>query len=204
MPTLLKMQFCWHLLKNNYAHQSKMMRFYTNEITLSSLCNLFALGSLVLFIYLGQTLHSAFFSVLIGPCLVYAPIPMTWTQSSSPYRFYTAVECATQRSDLCESELAKELHNGRLFRLITKLSTIVDRPQWEGDVWYWENGAGVRALVGCWNPLGIQIGWLRYRGIRENGTTPGPAAAMGKELLLSLDTDRINLWLSVRKLAVVA
>ena len=45
-------------------------------------------------------------------------------------RFYTALESATQKADLYEAELAKEIHNGRLFRLLSKLTTIVDRPQY--------------------------------------------------------------------------
>lgn len=48
-------------------------------------------------------------------------------------RFYTALETATQRADVYESEIAKEVHNARLFRLLTKLNTIVDRHQWVSD-----------------------------------------------------------------------
>ena len=34
-----------------------------------------------------------------------------------------------QQIDTSYNELAKELHNGRLFRLLTKLNMIVERPQ---------------------------------------------------------------------------
>ncbi|KAK7068916.1 PAB-dependent poly(A)-specific ribonuclease subunit 3 [Halocaridina rubra] len=44
-------------------------------------------------------------------------------------RFYTALETITQKVDVYEIELAKEVHNGRLFRLLTKLNTIADRPE---------------------------------------------------------------------------
>lgn len=55
-------------------------------------------------------------------------------------RFYTALETATQRADVYESEIAKEVHNGRLFRLLTKLNTIVDRHQLHMDTSWSETG----------------------------------------------------------------
>nr|XP_053639808.1 PAN2-PAN3 deadenylation complex subunit pan3-like isoform X2 [Cherax quadricarinatus] len=55
-------------------------------------------------------------------------------------RFYTALETATQRADTYESEISKEIHNGRLFRLLTKLNTIVDRPQLHLDSSWSETG----------------------------------------------------------------
>ncbi|XP_071540407.1 PAN2-PAN3 deadenylation complex subunit pan3 isoform X2 [Panulirus ornatus] len=55
-------------------------------------------------------------------------------------RFYTALETATQRADTYESEISKEVHNGRLFRLLTKLNTIVDRPQLHMDTSWSETG----------------------------------------------------------------
>ncbi|XP_063596077.1 PAN2-PAN3 deadenylation complex subunit pan3-like [Penaeus indicus] len=55
-------------------------------------------------------------------------------------RFYTALESATQRADVYESELSKEIHNGRLFRLLTKLNTIVDRPELNMDTAWCETG----------------------------------------------------------------
>ncbi|XP_042220909.1 PAN2-PAN3 deadenylation complex subunit Pan3-like isoform X3 [Homarus americanus] len=55
-------------------------------------------------------------------------------------RFYTALETATQRADTYESEISKEVHNGRLFRLLTKLNTIVDRPQLHLDTSWSETG----------------------------------------------------------------
>jgi hypothetical protein len=39
------------------------------------------------------------------------------------------VSRATCQIDTSYNELAKELHNGRLFRLLTKLNMIVERPQ---------------------------------------------------------------------------
>ncbi|XP_076056563.1 poly(A) specific ribonuclease subunit PAN3 [Oratosquilla oratoria] len=55
-------------------------------------------------------------------------------------RFYTALETATQRGDVYEAEMAKEIHNGRLFRILTKLNTIVDRPELNMDTAWSETG----------------------------------------------------------------
>ncbi|KAB7496513.1 PAB-dependent poly(A)-specific ribonuclease subunit PAN3 [Armadillidium nasatum] len=55
-------------------------------------------------------------------------------------RFYTALESATQRGDTYEAELGKEIHNGRLFRILTKLNAIVDRPQLNQDTGWSETG----------------------------------------------------------------
>lgn len=44
-------------------------------------------------------------------------------------RFYTQLDAAQVRSDVLENELAKELENGRLFRLLVKLATINERPE---------------------------------------------------------------------------
>ncbi|XP_035680907.1 PAN2-PAN3 deadenylation complex subunit pan3-like [Branchiostoma floridae] len=43
-------------------------------------------------------------------------------------RFYTQLDAAHMRCDVIESELAKEVENGRLFRLLCKLGIINDRP----------------------------------------------------------------------------
>lgn len=55
---------------------------------------------------------------------------LNWLWNIPFPRFYTALETATQRADAYEAEISKEVHNGRLFRLLTKLNTIVDRHQW--------------------------------------------------------------------------
>uniref|UniRef100_A0A914RIV7 Pan3 pseudokinase domain-containing protein n=1 Tax=Parascaris equorum TaxID=6256 RepID=A0A914RIV7_PAREQ len=43
-------------------------------------------------------------------------------------RFYAQLELAQMKNDLLENELSKELENGRLFRLLCKLNTIIERP----------------------------------------------------------------------------
>ena len=45
-------------------------------------------------------------------------------------RFYRQLEATELRNDIMENELAKEMENGRLFRLLVKLGMIVDRPQY--------------------------------------------------------------------------
>ncbi|XP_023349501.1 PAN2-PAN3 deadenylation complex subunit pan3 isoform X4 [Eurytemora carolleeae] len=55
-------------------------------------------------------------------------------------RFYTALDSAMQRSEMLEQELARELESSRIVRLLTKLSTVVDRPEFNMDVTWSETG----------------------------------------------------------------
>lgn len=55
-------------------------------------------------------------------------------------RFYTQLDAAQLCSDVLENELAKELENGRLFRLIVKLATINERPELNMDTQWSETG----------------------------------------------------------------
>ncbi|XP_011150054.2 PAN2-PAN3 deadenylation complex subunit Pan3 isoform X3 [Harpegnathos saltator] len=55
-------------------------------------------------------------------------------------RFYTQLDAAQLRSDVLENELAKELENGRLFRLLVKLATINERPELSMDPTWAETG----------------------------------------------------------------
>ncbi|XP_068206142.1 PAN2-PAN3 deadenylation complex subunit pan3 isoform X1 [Palaemon carinicauda] len=55
-------------------------------------------------------------------------------------RFYNALETITQKADVYEAEIYREVHNGRLFRLITKLNTIADRPELNMDTSWSETG----------------------------------------------------------------
>lgn len=42
-------------------------------------------------------------------------------------RFYTSLDNAYTRGDIIENELSKELENGRLFRLISKMNIVLER-----------------------------------------------------------------------------
>ncbi|XP_052829530.1 PAN2-PAN3 deadenylation complex subunit pan3 isoform X1 [Octopus bimaculoides] len=55
-------------------------------------------------------------------------------------RFYTQLDAAQLRSDVVENELAKEVENGRLFRLLCKLVTILERPEFSIDASWSETG----------------------------------------------------------------
>lgn len=55
-------------------------------------------------------------------------------------RFYTQLNAAQMRSDVIENELAKEVENGRLFRLVVKLGTISERPEFHMDSSWSETG----------------------------------------------------------------
>ncbi|XP_014487952.1 PREDICTED: PAB-dependent poly(A)-specific ribonuclease subunit PAN3 isoform X2 [Dinoponera quadriceps] len=55
-------------------------------------------------------------------------------------RFYTQLDAAQLQSDVLENELAKELENGRLFRLLVKLATINERPELNMDPSWAETG----------------------------------------------------------------
>lgn len=45
-------------------------------------------------------------------------------------RFYTQLDSIQSRTDILENEVAKEMENGRLFRLMVKLGTINERPEY--------------------------------------------------------------------------
>ncbi|GIY40905.1 PAN2-PAN3 deadenylation complex subunit pan3 [Caerostris darwini] len=55
-------------------------------------------------------------------------------------RFYTQLDAAQMRSDVIENELAKEVQNGRLFRLLIKLGTITERAEFNMDQSWAETG----------------------------------------------------------------
>lgn len=55
-------------------------------------------------------------------------------------RFYTQLDAAQMRSDVIETELSKEVENGRLFRLLSKLGTILERPEFNMDPTWSETG----------------------------------------------------------------
>ena len=45
-------------------------------------------------------------------------------------RFFSQLETTSLQADILEDQLATELDNGRLFRLLGKLGTVVDRPEY--------------------------------------------------------------------------
>ncbi|KAG8584888.1 hypothetical protein GDO81_004806 [Engystomops pustulosus] len=55
-------------------------------------------------------------------------------------RFYTQLDAAQMRNDIIEEDLAKEVQNGRLFRLLAKLGTINERPEFQKDPSWSETG----------------------------------------------------------------
>ncbi|XP_046996275.1 PAN2-PAN3 deadenylation complex subunit PAN3 isoform X1 [Schistocerca americana] len=55
-------------------------------------------------------------------------------------RFYTQLDAAQMRADILENELAKEMENGRLCRLLVKLGTVNERPELNMDPTWAETG----------------------------------------------------------------
>eukprot|EP01135_Chromosphaera_perkinsii_P000150 Nk52_evm46s32 gene=Nk52_evmTU46s32 len=55
-------------------------------------------------------------------------------------RFYTEIECLSLYNDVLEGELSKELENGRLFRLLSKLGFINERPEYDMDMRWADTG----------------------------------------------------------------
>lgn len=55
-------------------------------------------------------------------------------------RFYTQLDAAQLHSDVLENEVAKELENGRLFKLVVKLATINERPELNMEPTWAETG----------------------------------------------------------------
>lgn len=45
-------------------------------------------------------------------------------------RFYTQIDNIQSRTDVLENELSKEMENSRLFRLMVKLDSINERPEY--------------------------------------------------------------------------
>ena len=42
-------------------------------------------------------------------------------------RFFTVMENMQAKSDVLEGELSREMENGRLFRLLSKMNTVLER-----------------------------------------------------------------------------
>ena len=55
-------------------------------------------------------------------------------------RFYTQLDANQLKNDALENELAKEVENGRLFRLICKLGILNERPEFNMDTMWSETG----------------------------------------------------------------
>jgi len=55
-------------------------------------------------------------------------------------RFYTALDTALQRQDALEVEVTRDIESSRLFRLLTKLGTVVDRTELNMDTAWAETG----------------------------------------------------------------
>jgi len=55
-------------------------------------------------------------------------------------RFYTALDTCFQRSDTLEVELGRDIESGRMFRLLAKLGTVVDRTELNMDTSWAETG----------------------------------------------------------------
>ncbi|KAB0795954.1 hypothetical protein PPYR_10015 [Photinus pyralis] len=55
-------------------------------------------------------------------------------------RFYTQLDSVQTRTDVLENEVSKEMENGRLFRLLVKLGSINERPEFNMDGTWSETG----------------------------------------------------------------
>jgi len=55
-------------------------------------------------------------------------------------RFYTALDTSLQRVDMLEVEVTRDMESARLFRLLTKLGTVVDRTELNLDTSWAETG----------------------------------------------------------------
>uniref|UniRef100_H3D591 PAN2-PAN3 deadenylation complex subunit PAN3 n=1 Tax=Tetraodon nigroviridis TaxID=99883 RepID=H3D591_TETNG len=67
-------------------------------------------------------------------------------------RFYTQLDASQMRNDVIEEDLAKEVQNGRLFRLLAKLGTINERPEFQKDP-AWSETVDLSHIVSCLNKL---------------------------------------------------
>lgn len=55
-------------------------------------------------------------------------------------RFYTQLDNLQNNAEVLENELSKEIENGRLFRLLSKLATVNERPELNLDAAWSETG----------------------------------------------------------------
>lgn len=55
-------------------------------------------------------------------------------------RFYLELEKQQRYVDVLETDLSKEMQNGRLFRLMSKIMFVTDRPEAKGDSRWAETG----------------------------------------------------------------
>eukprot|EP00045_Choanoeca_perplexa_P002686 m.25954 g.25954 ORF g.25954 m.25954 type:complete len:615 (-) comp11649_c0_seq1:919-2763(-) len=61
-------------------------------------------------------------------------------------RFFTHMDQQADHTEVLESNLSKECYNGHLFRLISKLSTVVDRPPPAGQSAHWHESGDAYML----------------------------------------------------------
>jgi PAB-dependent poly(A)-specific ribonuclease subunit 3 len=70
----------------------------------------------------------------------------TWRSLAAALGERVFMELDSQQlyTDAVSVELAKELQNGRLLRLLVKLSTVTERPEHDGQLQWSETGAGTQ------------------------------------------------------------
>lgn len=66
---------------------------------------------------------------LIGPQAMQRPRSINDLMPMVGARFFSQLDASQARIDLLENELAKEVENGRLFRLLCKLGVVNERPE---------------------------------------------------------------------------
>ncbi|XP_025118664.3 PAN2-PAN3 deadenylation complex subunit PAN3 isoform X5 [Bubalus bubalis] len=93
-------------------------------------------------------------------------------------RFYTQLDAAQMRNDVIEEDLAKEVQNGRLFRLLAKLGTINERP---------EQGATAAVVTGRSCASGLLAAVHRDRWFQKDPTW----SETGDRYLLKLFRDHL-------------
>ena len=64
-------------------------------------------------------------------------------------RFYTALDTCIQRTDTLEMELQRDIESARMFRLLTKLGTVVDRTELNMDTAWAETGDRCAPVYKC-------------------------------------------------------
>lgn len=62
------------------------------------------------------------------------------TKTEGGFRFYTQLDNLHSHVETLESEMCKEVQNGRLFRLMTKLAAINERPDFNMESTWSETG----------------------------------------------------------------
>lgn len=120
---------------NIQASLARVTRTYSTDLRNLILyvlfeCILFKIPFLLCYMLTELNLKFLYCSYLLSPSTVSRRC-VTDLMPMIGARFYTQLDALQSQSDMQEDELAKEMENGRLYRLLVKLGCINERPEYD-------------------------------------------------------------------------